>query len=178
MKILGICGSLRRESFNFKLLKAFGEVIPSNVTLVIKTLHDIPLYNEDQEVIAIPPSVNQFADEILDAHVLLFSTPEYNYSIPGVLKNAIDWASRHPKKPFQKKNAAVMGASRGRLGTARAQYHLRQVAVFLDLCFLNRPELMVSEAHTKFDDTGRLTDDKTREMLGKLALALEGVRNK
>lgn len=176
MKLLGICGSLRKESYNLKLLKAFGEVLPPTASMHIKMLHDIPFFNEDQEAIAIPSAVNQIAEEILAADALVIGTPEYNYSIPGVLKNAIDWISRHPQKPFAGKTAVVIGASPGRLGTARAQYHLRQVAVFLDLRFLNRPEVMVSEAHTKFDAAGKLIDTKTREHLAKMAEALVNVK--
>ncbi len=177
MKFLAICGSLRKESYNLKLLKAFGDMLPSEVSFDIKSLQGIPLFNEDQESIAIPSSVDQLANDVASADALVIGTPEYNYSIPGVLKNAIDWVSRHSAKPFVGKTAVLMGASPGRLGTARAQYHLRQVAVFLDLRFLNRPEVMVSEAHTKFDAAGRLTDVKTKEILEKaIANLFEAVR--
>lgn len=173
MKILGICGSLRKESFNLKLLKNFGALCQSPLQFEIVTLHEIPLYSEDEEAIGFPTGVQQLVDKISDADFLVFGCPEYNYSIPGVLKNAIDWVSRHPKKPFLKKRAAIIGASPGRLGSARAQYHLRQVAVFLDLCFINRPEVMVGEAHKKFDSDGKLNDAATVEHLKKLVLALE-----
>jgi chromate reductase len=99
---------------------------------------------------------------------LLFATPEYNYSIPGVLKNAIDWVSRPPDQPFAGKAAAIIGASPGPTGTARAQYHLRQVGVFLDLHFLNKPEVMISSAADRFDADGRLKDEKTAEIIRKL----------
>lgn len=172
MKILGICGSLRKESYNLKLLKNFQAVVAKPESFEIAFLHDIPLFSEDQEAIGIPFSVNHLADKIVSADALVFGCPEYNYSIPGVLKNAIDWVSRHPNKPFAGKKAAIIGASLGRLGSARAQYHLRQVAVFVDLRFINRPEVMVSEAHNKFDADGRLTDQTAVELLKKLASAL------
>lgn len=175
IKILAICGSLRKESLNLKLLKNFAELLPPSMCCKIAMLHDIPLYNEDQELIAIPDSVNDLSLKILSSNVIVFGCPEYNYSIPGVLKNAIDWVSRHPQKPWQKKPAAVIGASPGRLGTARAQYHLRQVAVFVDLHFLNRPEVMVGEAHKKFDAEGKLTDQATIEQLKKLVEAIRKI---
>lgn len=172
MAILGICGSLRKHSYNLSLLKSFKEILADQDTFEIALLHDIPLFNEDREAMGIPDSVNALADKIVAATMVVIACPEYNYSIPGVLKNAIDWISRHPKKPFAQKTVAIMGASPGRLGTARAQYHLRQVGVFLDLRIINRPEVMVAEAHTKFDVEGRLTDASTREQLKKLAAAL------
>lgn len=173
--VLGICGSLRKESYNLKLLMNFKSLLPTTVACEIVTLHNIPLYNEDEEAIGFPKSVQLLVDKINNADVLLFGCPEYNYSIPGVLKNAIDWVSRHPSKPLAKKNAAVMGASIGRLGGARAQYHLRQVAVFVDLRFINRPEVMVSEAHKKFDADGNLTDQATIDHLKKLMDALVNI---
>jgi chromate reductase len=172
MKILGICGSLRKDSYNLKLLKSFGEILAEPEHFSIATLHDIALFNEDQEALAIPKAVSNLAERIHAADALIIGCPEYNYSIPGVLKNAIDWISRHPLKPFAGKKAAIIGASPGRLGTARAQYHLRQVAVFLDLRIINRPEIMVGEAHNKFGPDGRLNDPVTVEMLKKVALSL------
>jgi|SRR5579871_1555891 len=168
MKILGICGSLRKESYNLKLLTNFANLLPASVTFEIATLHDIPLYSEDQEAIAFPPSVEAMVGKVVDADVLVFGCPEYNYSIPGVLKNAIDWVSRHPKRAFVGKTAAVIGASLGRLGTARAQYHLRQVAVFVDLRFINQPEVFLGEANKKFDDKGQLNDPVAIDLLKKL----------
>ena len=105
------------------------------------------------------------------ADALLIVTPEYNYSVPGVLKNAIDWASRPPEQPFDGKPIAIMGASPGALGTARAQYHLRQMFVFLNGMVLNRPEVMIGNAAQRFDAEGRLTDEKTREFVRALLLA-------
>ena len=110
---------------------------------------------------------------IRDADAILFVTPEYNYSVPGVLKNAIDWASRPPEQPFAGKPAAIMGASPGVIGTARAQYHLRQIAVFLDLKVLNKPEVMIGGAADRFDSAGNLTHEPTREFIGKTLAALQ-----
>lgn len=171
--ILAICGSLRKESFNLKLLKSFHELLPGDLSLEIVLLHDIPLFNEDVEALGVPPVVQAMADKVLKAKILLFACPEYNYSIPGVLKNAIDWLSRHPNKPLSKKTAVMMGASQGLFGTARAQYHLRQVAVFVDLRFINKPEIMVARAHTKFDEEGRLTDPETTKHLLTMAEAVK-----
>jgi chromate reductase len=176
MVIVGICGSLRKDSYNLRLLKYFGETLSKPKDFDIVLLHDIPLYNEDVESVQIPSPVNRLASKIMAADAVVFGTPEYNYSVPGVLKNAIDWLSRHPDKPLTKKVAAVMGGSPGRIGTARCQYHLRQVAVFLDLRFLNRPEVMVGEVHKKFGADGKLNDAPTMEAIAKLAKALEEAR--
>jgi chromate reductase, NAD(P)H dehydrogenase (quinone) len=170
--IVAICGSLRRQSYNLKLLMNFRSLLPARVACEVITLHDIPLYSEDEEAIGFPQSVQSLVDKISRADLVLFGCPEYNYSVPGVLKNAIDWISRHPKKPLAKKPAAVVGASIGRLGGARAQYHLRQIAVFVDLRFINRPEIMVAEAHKKFDGEGKLIDQPTIDHLKKLVDAL------
>jgi chromate reductase len=130
------------------------------------------LFNEDVEVLGVPESVNSLCKKILDAGAVVIACPEYNYSISGVLKNALDWVSRHPQKPLAGKKTALMGASMGRFGTARAQYHLRQVGVFIDMRFLNRPEIMLSEAHNKFDASGKLTDNFAHDLLKKLVNTL------
>lgn len=168
MNIVAICGSLRKESYNLKLLHNFASLVPNSSRITLAFLHGIPLFNEDVEALSVPDSVHELAATICAADALVFGCPEYNYSIPGVLKNAIDWLSRHPKKPLAGKKAAIIGASPGRLGSARAQYHLRQVGVFVDLRFFNKPEIMVGEAHKKFDSVGKLTDAGTVELLKKL----------
>lgn len=174
MKVIGICGSLRAKSINLALLKQMQALLPPGDELMIATLHDIPMYNADIETTAgFPAPVNDLAKSIRDADAVVFSTPEYNYSLPGVLKNALDWLSRLPNQPFAGKTAAIVGASPGKIGTARAQYHLRQVGVFLDLHFLNKPEVMIGEAHLAFDEAGKLTNDGTREHLRKMLLALK-----
>ena len=173
IKILGISGSLRKGSFNTAALRAAIELAPEGVTIIEADISDIPLYNEDVNAQGRPPSVERFRQQIRDADAILFVTPEYNYSVPGVLKNAIDWASRPPEQPFAGKPAAIMGASPGVIGTARAQYHLRQIAVFLDLKVLNKPEVMIGGAGDRFDSAGKLTHEPTREFMATMLAALQ-----
>lgn len=171
--ILGISGSLRAGSYNTAALQAVAELLPPGVSLVLADISDIPLYNDDVRAQGLPPSVERFRKQIAEADAILFSTPEYNYSIPGLLKNAIDWASRPPEQPFAGKAAAIMGASPGAVGTARAQYHLRQIGVFLDLKFLNKPEVMIGGAGDRFDAGGKLTHEPTREFIKTMLVALQ-----
>ncbi len=173
MIFLGISGSLRKDSLNTRLLRAAQELAPDGVTIDILDISDIPLYNEDIRVSGYPPTVTAMREAIRAADALLIATPEYNYSVPGVLKNAIDWASRPPDQPFAGKPLGIMGASGGLSGTMRAQYHLRQIAVFVDLIPINKPEVMVRNGSDKFDAAGRLTDEDTRAYVKKLVEALE-----
>jgi chromate reductase len=172
IEMLGISGSLRQDSFNTAALRAARELAPEDVRLRIRTLEDIPVYNEDVRLEGYPESVEALRSAIGAADAVLFATPEYNHSIPGVLKNAVDWASRPPEQPFQGKPIAIMGASPGRLGTARAQSHLRQCFVSLDGMVLNGPEILIGTAGDVFDDDGRLTDASTRERIAKMLEAL------
>lgn len=167
LKILGIAGSLRQHSYNKSALRAAAELVPIEAEIEIFDIAGIPPFSEDDE--RNPPSrVIEFKQKIRAADGILFVTPEYNYSIPGVLKNAIDWASRpYGDSAWTGKGAAVMGASVGALGSARAQYHLRQVFVFLNVQDMKQPELMISNAAQKFDSTGNLTDEATRKYIGK-----------
>jgi chromate reductase, NAD(P)H dehydrogenase (quinone) len=170
--ILGIAGSLRKGSLNRMLLRAAGELLPEGVTLEEFDIAGIPVFNQDEED-PLPESVARLKERIEAADAILFATPEYNYSVPGVLKNAIDWASRpQGGNSWQGKPVAVMGASMGLMGTSRAQYHLRQMFVFLDMYPVNKPEVMIASAHQKFDEEGRLTDAKAREMVGRLMESL------
>jgi chromate reductase, NAD(P)H dehydrogenase (quinone) len=171
--VLGFSGSLRKGSYNTGLLRAALEMLPEGMTLEIFDLAPIPLFNQDlSDAGAFPPSVADFKARIRAADALLIATPEYNFSMPGVLKNAIDWVSRPiAESPFDNKPAAVMGAG-GAMGTSRAQYHLRQTAVFLNLRMVNRPEVTVPYAREKFDASGRLTDETTRGFIRKLLEAL------
>jgi chromate reductase len=172
IKILGIAGSLRRGSYNRAALRTALKLVPNNAVLEIFELDKIPPFNQDLEKEP-PEAVVNLKEKIRSADAILFVTPEYNYSIPGVLKNAIDWASRpYGDNAWDSKPVAVMGASVGMLGTARAQYHLRQVFVTLNLYPLNRPEVMISNAADKFDKDGNLTDQKTRDMIKELLDAL------
>ena len=171
-RILGIVGSLRKDSYNRLALKAAQELLPAGVLLSLFELHGIPVFDQDDEM-ALPASVLEFKRQILAADAILFATPEYNYSLPGGLKNAIDWASRpYGESAWLGKPAAVMGASAGRLGSAREQYHLRQVLVTLNMPTVNQPEVMIGNATQCFDQTGRLTDEPTRQCLQKLLSAL------
>ncbi len=172
IKILGVVGSLRKDSYNAFALKAAQELMPDGARLELIELHGIPVFNQDDEM-APPPAVVEFKRRILAADGILFATPEYNYSLPGGLKNAIDWASRpYGDNAWRGKPAAVMGASIGNLGTARAQYHLRQILVTLDMPVVNQPEVMIASAAQRFDQDGRLNDEPTRKIIQKLLLAL------
>src|SRR6185437_9037474 len=158
VRILGIAGSLRRESYNRAALHAATQLVPQGATIDIFELEGIPGFNQDEEQNP-PAKVVEFKQRIREADAILFVTPEYNYSVPGVLKNAIDWASRpYGDSAWNGKPAAIMGASIGTVGTARAQYHLRQMMVFLNMFPLNQPEVMIANASQRFDAQGNLTD--------------------
>lgn len=168
VRILGIAGSLRRESYNRGALRAAQQLIPEGATLDVFELDGIPGFNQDQEQNP-PEKVAELKRRIVEADAILFVTPEYNYSVPGVLKNAIDWASRpYGESAWNGKPAAIMGASIGGIATARAQYHLRQIMVFLNMFPLNQPEVMIGNAAERFDAQGNLTDDTTKEYIRKL----------
>lgn len=167
IKILGIAGSLRKDSFNKSALRAAQQLVPDGATLEIFDIDGLPGFNQDEERRP-PAKVTELKARIRGADAILLVTPEYNYSIPGVLKNAIDWASRpYGDSAWKGKPVAIMGASTGVIGTARAQYHLRQVFVFLDMDPVNQPEVMIN-ASKSFDDKGNLTDAQTRELIGQL----------
>ncbi|HEX4949417.1 MAG TPA: NAD(P)H-dependent oxidoreductase [Blastocatellia bacterium] len=168
IRILGIAGSLRRKSYNRAALRAAEQLLPEGATLEVFELDGIPAFNEDEEQNP-PAKVTELKQRIRAADAILIVTPEYNYSIPGVLKNAIDWASRpYGDSAWDGKPVAIMGASVGNIGTARAQYHLRQTFVFLNMFPLNQPEVMIGNAAERFDNEGNLTDEKTKELIGKL----------
>ena len=172
ISILGLAGSLRKGSYNKTLLRAAMEMVPADAELEIFDLEGLPPFNQDLENQP-PEKVKEFKAKIRAADAILIATPEYNYSIPGVLKNAIDNASRpYGDNAFDGKSVAIMGASIGMLGTARAQYHLRQSLVFLNMYPLNQPEVMVPFAQEKIDQNGRVTDPKTREKIKELLEAL------
>jgi chromate reductase len=173
-RILGIPGSLRKGSFNRGLIRAAQELAPSGVEIELYDLGEIPLYNGDVEAQGVPAAVQAFADKIRAADALLISTPEYNYSIPGVLKNAIDWASRPSvSNPLKHKPVALMGASGGMYGTTRSQIAMRQVlASVIEAHTMIKPELLINQAGQKFDSDGNLTDEDIRERLAALIEAL------
>lgn len=172
VKILGIPGSLRKGSYNRKLIHFAQKVLPQGATMEIFDITGIPPFSEDDEN-SPPQKVTDFKAAIRRADAIVFATPEYNYSIPGVLKNAIDWASRpYGDSAWLGKPAAIIGASIGRFGSARAQYHLRQVCVYLNMEVINQPEVMVGGASDLFDAQGNLTHESSRESLGELLKAL------
>jgi len=172
VRLLGVSGSLRKGSYNTALLRAASELLPEGMTLEIFDLSSIPLYNDDLRALGFPTPVQEFRDRIAAADALLIATPEYNFSIPGVLKNAIDWASRPPDPPLNGRPVGIMGASTGNFGTVRAQMHLRQVCVFCNMFPLNKPEVLVMRAKEKFDANGRLIDETARGFIRDMLLAL------
>jgi len=168
IRILGIAGSLRRESYNRAALRAAEQLVPDGATLEIFELDGIPGFNQDEEQNP-PAKVVELKKRIREADAVLIVTPEYNYSVPGVLKNAIDWASRpYGDSAWNGKPAALMGASVGMIGTARAQYHLRQMFVFLNMFPINQPEVMIGNASQRFDTQGNLTDETTKDLIRQL----------
>ena len=171
IKLIGFCGSLRKDSFNRMALNAFVERLPAGVSLSTVEIGDWPLYDADLQAKGFPDKVQAAQKAILAADGVVFASPEYNYSVSGVLKNAIDWLSRTTPQPFAGKPMAVFGASGGPLGTARAQYHLRQIMVFLDGRFVNKPEVMIGAAPSKFAN-GKFTDEVGAKLLADLGAAL------
>jgi chromate reductase len=170
--VLGFAGSLREKSYNRALLRAARELAPDGMSIAIAEIGDIPLFDEDVEAKGDPEPVARFKKAIAEADGLLIVTPEYNYGTPGVLKNAIDWASRPPvKSVLNEKPAAIMGATIGSTGTARAQLQLRQAFVFTRTHAMLQPEVLVARAQDKFDAELRLTDERTREHVRKALVA-------
>ena len=168
IRILGIAGSLRRESYNRAALRAATQLVPEGATIEVFELDGLPGFSQDEEQNP-PAKVVELKRRIREADAILIVTPEYNYSVPGVLKNAIDWASRpYGDSAWNGKPAAVMGASIGAIGTARAQYHLRQMMVFLNMFPINQPEVMIGNAQDRFDSQGNLTDDTTKDLIRQL----------
>lgn len=172
IKVLAFAGSLRKGSYNKALIRTAVEVAPENVAIEVFDLEGIPPFNQDFETNP-PQRVREFKDKIRNADALLIATPEYNYSIPGVLKNAIDAASRpRADTPLEGKPVAIMSASVGRFGGARAQYHLRQSFIFLNMHPVNRPEVMLSSAQDSVDANGNVTNEQTRQLIRQLLEAL------
>jgi chromate reductase, NAD(P)H dehydrogenase (quinone) len=173
IKVLGICGSLRKGSFNMAALRTAIELRPTGMTVEVADISQIPLYNEDVRQQGFPPPVQKLREQIAAADALLFACPEYNYSMSGVLKNAIDWASRPPDQPFAGKPCAILGAAAGMAGSARAQGDLRRSMVFLDMHPLNKPEVLIGQAQTKFDENGNLTDEAAKGFIRDMMAALD-----
>jgi len=168
IKVLGIAGSLRKHSNNMSLLKAAAELKPENMEIEIFGLADIPFYNQDLDKGNLPESVRIFKEKITAASSLLIASPEYNHSITGVLKNAVDWASTpSSNSPLNKKPYAVMGVSGGASGTIRSQMHFRQIAAENNMFGMNKPEIYLTMGKSKFNENDELTDEPTRERLKK-----------
>jgi chromate reductase len=171
LRLLGIVGSLRKASINRALLRAVGDVLPDGVSLeTFERLGELPLFNSDlpepEPVLALKRAVDA-------AHGVVISVPEYNYSVPGSLKNAIDWVSRPPTTtPFRGKPVGLIGSSIGMSGSMRAQYHLRQILIYTDNPVLAQPEVLIPKAIDRFDAELNLIDDSTRELLRKFAAAM------
>lgn len=170
--LLGICGSLRRGSLNRALLATVGELLPAGATLRQWDSIDLPIFNSD---LGDPPAVVDLKRAIAEADGVVFAVPEYNYSIPGGLKNAIDWISRPPpQSPMRGKPCALVGAASGMSGTIRAQAHLRQMLLFSDSPCLSQPEVLIPRAQDRFDAEGRLADESTRALIARFGAAFVG----
>jgi chromate reductase len=170
ISLLGICGSQRKSSINRALLVAIGETLPAGATLTIWDSLEFSIFNSD---LPEPPRITELKQAIADADGVVFAVPEYNYSIPGGLKNALDWISSPPaKSPLRGKPTGVVGATSGMSGTIRAQLHMRQILLFSDSQVLSQPEVLIPRAHERFDAQGHLTDDSTRVLLAKFGEAM------
>lgn len=178
MKVLGISGSLRADSFNSRALLAAKTLAPQDITIEIAHLHAIPLFDADLLKSGEPTAVAQLRSQIRDADAVLIATPEYNSSLPGVLKNALDWMSLPPQPPFIEKPVAILGASVGVTGTARVQQDLRKVITAMNGYTVNKPEVLIREAPTKFNADGELTDEATRGFIGELLVSLQRLRHR
>ncbi len=172
IRVLGLCGSLRKASHNMAALRAAGQAMPPGMSLQIESIAGIPVYNADDQAAGWPQDVQRLVEAIRGADAVLIASPEYNFTIPGGLKNALDWISRVPKQPFGQKPVALLGASAGRLGTSRMQYDLRKCLQFLDAFVLNKPEVFIGGAAECFDSAGVLTHEGTRTLLAEQMLAL------
>ncbi|MCF6178025.1 MAG: NAD(P)H-dependent oxidoreductase [Geopsychrobacter sp.] len=171
LKILGICGSLRAKSTNMGLLRYAQSHTPTGIEIKIADLSALPFYNADIE--QKPDAIQQLFNQITQADALLLACPEYNYSLAPALKNALDWASREPdNRLLSGKPAAIMGAGGG-MGTSRAQYHLRQVSIFLNLHLLNNPEIFCNAFDGSFDENGTLINEKIQGLIGDQLVALQ-----
>jgi len=176
IQLVGLSGSLRKGSYNTMLLKAALQLLPTDVSMEIISIEDIPLYNADLDLPATkqrPRPVEHFRKMLSDADGILISSPEYNYSIPGGLKNAIDWASRGEDSPLLRKPIAVMGATTGLWGTVRMQLAFQNVFLYLDMKPVYKPEVLVAQAEKKFDKSGNLVDEMAKKLLRQKLEALK-----
>lgn len=173
LDILGLCGSLRRASLNRAALRTAGELMPPSMTLEIADWRDVPVFDGDTFAQGLPASVAALRERMRRADAVLVACPEYNFSIPGGLKNLIDWLSRGEDQPWAMKPVAILSATTGPLGGARLQYDLRKVLQSLNAQLLGKPEVFIGMAGTKFDAEGRCTDEATRTFLTSQMAAFE-----
>ncbi|MGO4852371.1 NADPH-dependent FMN reductase [Phaeovulum sp. W22_SRMD_FR3] len=178
MRVAGLCGSLRRGSYNRYLLQACADALPAGAQYNPLGYDDLPAFDADLLEAPRPETARVLADGLAAADAIIIASPEYNYSVPGALKNAIDWVSRDPRKPFAGKPVLLLSASTSMLGGVRMQYHLRQILVFLEAHPLNRPEIFISQAALRFDDTGQLTDPVALDLLVQAGAALGELHQK
>lgn len=178
MNVLAISGSLRQGSLNTMALRAAQKLAPAGMQVTMADISRIPLYNDDVRAAGEPAAVAELKAQVRAADAVLIVTPEYNFSIPGVLKNTLDWLSRPPEPPFDGKVVAIMGASPGPVGTARVQYDLRKVLVFMNAFTVNKPEVFIANAASKFNAQGELTDEATARFIGDLLAALQNLKKR
>lgn len=174
-KVIAISGSLRKASTNTMALRAAQRLAPEGMEIEIADISRIPMYDDDLRALGEPTPVADFKAKVRAADAVLIATPEYNFSIPGVLKNTLDWASRPPEPPFDNKPVAIMGAAPGPVGTARVQYHLRQVLVYMNSFTVNRPEVFICHSAAKFNAAGELTDEVTAKFIVELLVSLRSL---
>ena len=168
IKLVGISGSLRARSYNSGALSLVGSVLPEGMEFEVASLIDLPFYNADVEQRGFPAEVESFRRKVAVADALIFAVPEYNFSVPGVLKNALEWLSRPPDSPTNGKPCAVFGASVSPLGTARGQFHFRHICVSLNIIPVNAPHVDITNAKTKFDAQGQLIDQESVDLIRQL----------
>jgi chromate reductase, NAD(P)H dehydrogenase (quinone) len=178
MKVLGISGSLRKGSYNSMALRAAQKLAPAGMTIDIADISAIPMYNDDVRAAGEPQAVQDLKARVRAADALLLVSPEYNFSVPGVLKNTLDWMSRPPEPPFDGKVVAIMGASGGPLGTARGQYDLRKILVYMNTFTVNKPEVFIGMAQNKFNPQGELTDEPTAKFITDLLVSLQALKKR
>lgn len=174
LRFVVLLGSLRKASYHGTLARSLQSLAPDGVSIeTLGPIQEIPHYDADIQALGFPDSVARMGQRIKEADAVIIVTPEYNYSVPGALKNALDWLSRLPEAPFASKPVAIQSGSPGMIGGARAQYHLRQILVFLDAMVLNKPEVMISQLPTKIDqEQGNIIDEPTKEFVASQLAAL------
>jgi chromate reductase len=175
VKLIGISGSLRKQSYNSAALRAISSILPENTKFSIADISRLPFYNSDVEQLGLPDMVGNLRAQVAAADAIIFAVPEYNFSLPGVLKNALEWLSRPPQPPANAKPCAVFGASVSPLGTARGQFHFRHVAVSLNMMMVCVPHVDIASAKNKFDTQGELADPASIESLRQLLEELKSL---